>query len=164
MRDISFWVVPIRDHAFFEQAVLQKGLGENLLQVASFTLQADDFTGRGLTRRIARQALLACLQEILRPVVIEALGDPFTSAKLGDRTLSAQTIQDNPDLLFSRKLAPCLALDFLMCLSADPSGPVLCLIALPFKDYDEPKHSFSKTPLSVSKAVTGNKIWMAWCE
>jgi hypothetical protein len=30
-------------------------------------------------------------------------------------------------------------------------------IAHPFKDYDEPKHSFSKTPLSVSKAVTGNR-------
>src|SRR5690606_3777069 len=111
MRDISFWVAPIRDHAFFEQAVLQKGLGEHLLQVASFTLQADDFAGRSLTRRVPRQALLAGLQEVLRPVVIEALGNPFAPTKLGDRTLSAQAVEHDPDLLFSRKLAPRLALD-----------------------------------------------------
>lgn len=42
MLDISFWVVPIRDHALFEKTVLQQGLGENFLQVASFTLLADN--------------------------------------------------------------------------------------------------------------------------
>jgi hypothetical protein len=113
MRDTSFWVIPIRDHASIDQAVLQKCLGENPLQVASFTLQDDDFAGRNLTRGVARQALLPGLQEVLRPVVLQALGNPFAPTKLGDRTLPAQAVEHDPDFLFSRKLTPRLALDIM---------------------------------------------------
>jgi len=38
----------------------------------------------------------------------------------------------------------------LMVFSADPGGPDLHLIIVPFKGYDEPKSSVSKTPLKVS--------------
>ncbi len=41
------------------------------------------------------------------------------------------------------------------CFSADPCGPGFCLIFAPFKGYDEPKPSVSKTPQSVSRLLTG---------
>ena len=39
MRDISFVVSPIRDHAFFKQPQLQGLLGNDFLQLTSFTAQ-----------------------------------------------------------------------------------------------------------------------------
>ena len=59
---------------------------------------------------IPRKPLLAGFQELLRPAVVEALGDPFPTAQLGDAVLAAQAREHNPDLLFSRislaRLAP----------------------------------------------------------
>ena len=39
MRDISYVFVPIRDHAFFEQAVLEGQIGDALLQGTCFAPQ-----------------------------------------------------------------------------------------------------------------------------
>ena len=59
-------------------------------------------TGR-CARRVARQTPLAGLQELLGPgVILEALGDAFTTAKLGDAGLASQAIQNNADFLLSR--------------------------------------------------------------
>jgi hypothetical protein len=48
MRDTSFWIVPIRDHAFFEKAQFQRLLCHNFLQVAEFGI----FIPRGLAQEI----------------------------------------------------------------------------------------------------------------
>jgi hypothetical protein len=80
MRGISFLVAPIRDHAFFEQPQLQRLFGDNLFQIASLAAQMLDLVGGGGTRRVAGQPFLAGFEEFLRPVVIEALGDPFAPA------------------------------------------------------------------------------------
>jgi len=80
MRDTSCLLAPIPDHAFFEQAVVQRQLGHDLLEGQSLTAQALDFIGCRLAGGIARQALLARLQELLRPAIIEVLVDPLPPA------------------------------------------------------------------------------------
>jgi hypothetical protein len=90
MRDISFAVLPIRDHAFFEQAVLKRGLGERLLELACLGSQRLDLVRSRLARRIAGEPLLAGLEELLGPAVVEILGDAFLAAQLGDAVLAAQ--------------------------------------------------------------------------
>ncbi|WP_374531938.1 hypothetical protein, partial [Novosphingobium sp.] len=43
MRDTSFVVAPIRNHAFFEQAVFERQIGHAFLQGAGFAAQACRF-------------------------------------------------------------------------------------------------------------------------
>src|SRR5690606_19882054 len=62
MRDTSCVVVPIRDYAFFEQAVLEREVGDAFLQGTGFALQFLDLVGRGRAGGVTRQAPLAGLQ------------------------------------------------------------------------------------------------------
>ena len=47
---------------------------------------------------------VAGLHELLRPGVIQALGDPFLAAQLGNAVLAAQAFQHDPDLVFGREV------------------------------------------------------------
>lgn len=59
MRDTSFVAVPIRDHAFFQQAVFQRQVSHAFLQGARFAAQiVHVIRGRG-TGDVASQALRA---------------------------------------------------------------------------------------------------------
>ena len=84
----SFAAFPIRDHAFFEQVVLKRKIGNAFLQGTGFPPQILDLLTRGGTGRIAHQAALARLNELLRPdVVIQALGEAlFTPASASRKT------------------------------------------------------------------------------
>jgi len=75
-------VVPIPEHAFFEKPQFHCLFSHNFLQITGLTLQAGDFTGRCLTRRITSQPLLTGFHEVLRPIVIQAFCDAFTTAQL----------------------------------------------------------------------------------
>ena len=99
-------VLPIRDHAFFEQAVLERGFRQRLLELARLGSQRLDLVRSGLARGIASEPLLAGLQELLGPAIIEVLGDAFLAAQLGDAVLAAQPVQDDADLLLSGELPP----------------------------------------------------------
>jgi hypothetical protein len=101
MRGISFVVAPIRDHAFFKQAVLQGQVGHASFSARAFAAQVLDLTGRRSTGRVAGQPPLARFQEFLRPGVVEALGDPFLAAQLGNAVFAAQAFQHDPDLVSS---------------------------------------------------------------
>jgi hypothetical protein len=104
---------PIPAHAFFQQTVLEGEIGDSLLQGARLAAQLLHFIrGRG-ARRVARQAPLAGLQELLRPAVVLRRGDALTPAQLRDAVLAAQTIQHDPDLLLGRKMPPRLTPDVL---------------------------------------------------
>ena len=70
MRDTSFVVSPIRDHAFLSSRKLERLFGDDLLQRRELAAQPLDFVGGGGTGRIARQAALAGFEELLRPHVI----------------------------------------------------------------------------------------------
>src|ERR1700720_450537 len=64
MRSISCLVLPIRDHAFFEQTVFEGQFGHNLLQGAGLAAQILHLVrGRG-PRRIASQPLLAGFEKV----------------------------------------------------------------------------------------------------
>src|ERR1700720_3915151 len=81
MRSISCLVLPIRDHAFFEQTVFEGQFGHNLLQGAGLAAQILHLVrGRG-PRRIASQPLLPGFEKVLRPAIIKILDNPLTAAK-----------------------------------------------------------------------------------
>ena len=54
---------------------------------------------------VAGQPLLADLEELLGPAIVEVLGDAFLAAEFGDAVLAAQAIEDDADLL-DREVSP----------------------------------------------------------
>src|SRR3546814_10041140 len=83
MRDTSFVVAPIRDHAFFQQTVFECQVGHAFLQGAGLAAQVLHLaSGRG-SSGVAGQAALASFHELLRPGVVQALRDAFLAAQLG---------------------------------------------------------------------------------
>src|SRR5271157_1016140 len=140
MRGISFLVSPIPDRAFFEQSVFQGQLGNDLLQRRSLAAQLLHFVRGCSPRRIAGQALLASLEEVLRPAIIEVLNDPFAAAELRDAVLATQALQYDADLLFGGKLPPRRTADGLydlLCRFLRRPGFLSHLRSL--KGYDEPE-------------------------
>jgi hypothetical protein len=96
MRSISCDIHPIRDHAFFEQAVLEGDLGQRFLELTGFGAQHLDLIGGRLAGGIAGETLLAGLQELLAPSVVEVLGDPFlrqSSAMLSSPRRTSRTMR-----------------------------------------------------------------------
>ena len=93
-------VSPIPEHTFFEKTQFECLLSNNFLQVVRFTAQQLDLIRSRSTRSITGQPFLASLKELLRPGVVQALGNAFSSAEFSDTVLASQAIQDNPDLLF----------------------------------------------------------------
>src|SRR3546814_21128797 len=95
MRDTSFVVAPIRDHAFFQQTVFECQVGHAFLQGAGLAAQVLHLaSGRG-SSGVAGQAALASFHELLRPGVVQALRDAFLSAQLGNAVLAAQPIEND---------------------------------------------------------------------
>jgi hypothetical protein len=86
---------------FFEQAVFEGQLGDQLFHVPGVASKSRYLNRRSLPGGIARKPLLPGLQELFRLTVIQALGDPFTSAQLGDAVLATQADRHDPHLLFS---------------------------------------------------------------
>src|SRR5690606_26129121 len=104
MRDTSFVVAPIRDHAFFQQTVFECQVGNAFLQGTSLAAQILHLaSGRG-TRGVAGQATLASFHELFRPGVIQALRDAFFAAQLGNAVLAAQPIEHDANLVFGREV------------------------------------------------------------
>src|ERR1700758_5489846 len=78
---------------FFEQAVFDQNLSQGLLELARSVLEPLAL-GRGrLAPRVPGEPLLARLQKLLRPTVVQVLIDPFLAAQLGDAVLAAQAFQ-----------------------------------------------------------------------
>ena len=87
-RGTSCFVSPIRDHAFFEQAQLERLLGNDLFQLLGLALEVLDLAAGRSAGRVAGEPALAGFEELLRPTVVEALGDAFAAAEFGDRVTS----------------------------------------------------------------------------
>src|ERR1700692_15260 len=100
--DISFAVLPIRRQACFKQAVFQGQIGDHLLERCGLAPQSNDLVRGGGPGRIASQALLASLQEVFRPAIVQVLCDPRAATQLGNAVLAAQAFQYDPDLLLGR--------------------------------------------------------------
>ena len=113
MRDTSFVVAPIPEHAFFEKAQLQGLFGHDLFKSRGFPTQVLYLVRRCRTCCVPSQALLPSFKELLGPAVIQALGNTFAAAQLRDAVLPLQAVQHNPDLLFGRILFACGTADVL---------------------------------------------------
>src|SRR5437763_10885638 len=160
---ISCVFLPSPDRAFFEQAVLEHQLGNHLFQRAGFPAQVLDFGRRRRPLRVAGQALLAGLEELLRPAVIEVLNDPFAAAQFGDAVFATQTSQHDADLFLRRKLPAGRAPDLLhnlLCRFLHRPGFLSHLRS--FNGYDGPEILPSSThPFCLSGADAGHSM-MAW--
>src|SRR5271154_6585665 len=68
--------------------------------------QSFDFVAGRFTRGIAGRPLLARLQEVLGPAIIEGLVDALVAAQLSHAVLAAQAGDHDPDLVLSREVSP----------------------------------------------------------
>ena len=103
------------DHAFFEQPVLQHLFGQGFFQRAGLGTEPLHLMAGRLARRVAGKALLAGLQKLLRPAVIQALGDTLAAAQLSYALLTAQAFEHDADLLFRRELPSRATTDLADC-------------------------------------------------
>jgi hypothetical protein len=101
----SCLVLPILVRAYFEQAVLEREIGHDLLQGQGFPAESLDLVRIGRPRRIARQALLSGLQKLLGLAIIHRSRDPLPTAELGDAFLATQALENNPDLFLGREVS-----------------------------------------------------------
>jgi len=97
MQGISFFVSPIPDHAFFEQAQLQRLLSHHLLQIMRLSAKVLHFISGRRPCRIAGKPGLTCFHKLLRPGVIQALGNNFLAAQLGNGVIAASLPNDPND-------------------------------------------------------------------
>ena len=89
---------------FFEHTVLERDLGDDFLEFPVFASQVLHFVAGGFSDRVASQLLLARLEKVLAPSVVEVRGDALSSTEIGDALLASQTFENNADLLFRREL------------------------------------------------------------
>jgi hypothetical protein len=150
-------VVPIRDHAFFEQPVLEQDVGQRLLEGAHLSAQLLDLAGRRLAFGVTRQPLLAGFQELLRPFVIEALRDPLAPTQLRDRVLAAQAFQDDADPLFRAVLLACYAADLADMGFGRGLRPGFRSRLRSFRATMISKSSVPDSPQGVLRMLTGNR-------
>ena len=74
---------------FFENAVLEGHLGDDLLELPVLVSEIFDFVCRRFPDRIARQLLLPRLEEVLAPSVVEVRGDALATTQVGDALLAS---------------------------------------------------------------------------
>jgi hypothetical protein len=78
---------------FFEQTIFEGQFGHDFLQRAGLATQVLDLVRGGGPGCIASQALLASLQEVFRPAIVQVLRDPLAATQLGNAVLAAQAFQ-----------------------------------------------------------------------
>ena len=64
-------------------------LGDDLFQLQGLALEVFDLAGGCRSGRVVGQTPLAGFEELFRPAVVEAFGDPFPAAEFGDRDFAA---------------------------------------------------------------------------
>ncbi len=85
------------DHTFFEQPVLKGGLCQGLLQRAGLSPQDLHFRAARLARRVTSKPLLAGLEKLFGPTVVQARRNPLAPAKLGYALLAAKPLKHDAD-------------------------------------------------------------------
>jgi len=123
-----------------EKTVLQRQVGHQLLHIADFAAQVLDLARGDLPRRIASKPLLTRLKELLRPAVVEALGDRLTPVQLGDAVLTAQpgrTMRIFSSAEYCLRIR--LRMSRTVCSTSDVDACDFCLTSGPFGPYGEPE-------------------------
>jgi hypothetical protein len=86
----------------FFQAVFYKNLGQGLVELAGLSAQILDLVTARFTGCVAGKPLLAGLQELLRPAVIEVLVDAL-AAQLDDPVLAGKVFQHDVGFVTAEK-------------------------------------------------------------
>src|SRR5258705_2610292 len=118
-----------------------------------------DLMGGGLAGVVTGDPFLAGLEEVLRPAVVEVLGDAFLAAQLGDAVLAAHAFEHDADLLLGRELAPRRSADIpdeLLGAVRLPSIPVSHHRS-PSGSTMSPELSLTQSPQSVRQVLTVDK-------
>jgi hypothetical protein len=147
---------PHRRVRFFKQAVLDHHLGYQLLELTRLRLELLDLVAGRFACRVARQPLLAHLQEVLRPTALKILVNAFLAAQFRDAILTTQTRNHGADLFLRRVLSPRCPPNVLN--PPLPNPPPLSFSSPLLARYDEPKSLSSSIPHSVQLVLTGNTI------
>jgi len=100
---------------FFEHPVLDGDLRHDLLQLAVLRAEFLDFVTGRLPTRVSSQLLLASLEEVLAPAVLQVGRDALSAAQLRDTLLSAQPLEHDPDLLLRSELSTGPTADLTNC-------------------------------------------------
>src|SRR3954470_6546560 len=125
---------------FFEQPQGERLLGDYLLQLLCLKAQVLDLLRTGRSCRIPGKPALACLKELLRPAVVQALGNPLAPAQLGNAGFAANPVQHDSDLVFSRIVLARRAADVLYKLFGRPVRcPGFLSHLRSLNGYDEPE-------------------------
>ena len=125
---------------FLSRRFSRVSFGQRLLELARLGPQGLDLVGCRLARRVASEPLLAGLEELLRPAIVEVLGDAFLAAQLGDAVLAAQAFEHDADLLLGRELPPGGSADVPDGLLGALRRPLVSLShRSPSRGYDEPE-------------------------
>jgi hypothetical protein len=80
----------------------QGQISNHLFDVAGFPAETLHLFTGGCACGITRKTPLASFQELLRPTVVEALGNTLATAKPGDPFFTVQAFQHDADFIFSR--------------------------------------------------------------
>ncbi len=87
-----------------------RGVAQRSAGLAAQTLHL--VRGRS-TGGVTSKPALASFHELLGPGVIQALGNAFRAAQLGDGVITAQAVEHDPDFVFRGKMPTGLAADVL---------------------------------------------------
>ena len=135
----SFFASPILNHVFLSSRNSRACSATTSFRAPGFPAQVLNLSAGCRTRRVARKPPLASLQELLRPDIIEALGDAFTPTQLRDAVVSTQAVQHNTDLLSAEKcLRVARRMSFTIRSAEDFGLQDFWLISVP-RDSDEPE-------------------------
>src|SRR4029078_11744975 len=80
--------------------------GNNCLQDVGLCLWSLCLAAGRSASGVAGKPPFASLEELFGPAVVEALGNAFAAAQLGDRVLAAQAVQNDADLLLGGVALP----------------------------------------------------------
>ena len=80
--------------------IFKQRLGQCFFEWRCLAAKVLNVLGVRLSCGITGQTLLASLQKLLRPTVVQILVNTFFAAQLRNAVLASQTFQYDPDLLF----------------------------------------------------------------
>ena len=89
MRYIAYTVLPTREYALFEQAILHQPLRHHCFQSHGLLTQILDCIGCGFANSISSQTLLPGLQKLLQLAVIQILINAFLPTQCGNTVFTA---------------------------------------------------------------------------
>jgi hypothetical protein len=106
----------------------------------------------------SNKALLASLQKVFRPAIVQVLRDPLAAAQLGDAVLAAKAFQNDADLLLGRLLLARRPADVLDDLLSRIFRQIRMLSHLrSCERYDEPETLPSSIPLICLMSADGGQ-------